>query len=100
MSIPKKIKDGYFTYKIEQMPEEECSNFLGDFIRDDYKIRIDFNKHKDCVKDTLLHEMIHMWLCGLGLPPEMEEHVCQNLPHRMINTLKTNPQIKKFIFED
>lgn len=100
MTIPKFIKEGYFKYTVKQVKRLNDGRDLGEFSSVNKEISIDTSKPNQCVRETFLHEVIHMWCEGLHLPEIMEEVICDTLSHKMINTFRANPNLAKYFFEE
>lgn len=100
MPLPKKIKEGYFTYKINKCNGLVDDKDLGQLDFTTKEISIDVTKPEQCQKETLIHEMIHMWLETLHVPNEFEENLCDFLSLKMINTFRQNPKLVKYLFEE
>jgi len=98
--MPKKIKEGCSEYKIEQKHPLNDDKDLGQILFPERIIKVDPKQHPLSVKETLLHEIVHLWLLNLHVGGTLEEVLCDNLAEKMICTMRNNPKLRKYLFED
>lgn len=103
MALPKKLKVGPLTYKVEEKKDLRTSDGDAAFGYHNYAIKTILIKKEidEDVKDiVLLHEALHALMCSqeVELDYNKEEHVVKNLTNGLASFIKDNPlYIKKLM---
>jgi len=102
--LPKKIKIGYFTVKINyvhDLHDENGNLLIGLSTIDTATIDINIDFPDQIIKETLLHEIMHFLLSDTALFPEemvnLEEEVIRVLSPKTMAVLTINKKLTKFL---
>lgn len=100
MKLPKKLKIGSLTYRIEEVKELKTSRGIsayGRHIYDDKLIQIDKDLDYDVKILVVLHEVLHGIMCcqEIELEAKEEEHVVRNMTKGIASFLQDNPAFIK-----
>lgn len=101
--LPQTIKIGYHQYRLELVPGLEDN---GSAHLDTKLIQINASLPPSAIRDTLLHEVLHVLLGDSALPacktmePELlEEHIVLLLSPSLLQFFRDNPQIRSYLME-
>ena len=101
MNLPEHVKIGGFWYTIESANDElDLRNLYGRTPSGTLSLQINDSLPPALLKETMLHEILH--LCEILLPPddEMTERQVKIVARIMFQVFTENPEVRKFIFED
>ena len=98
MKIPKTLKIGNLTYKVEFMSAElsDAKAVFGDSSVLDQRIRIGNGSSKEKQEDTFVHEIVHSVLTQAGYFEESKNEVMvKALANGLYQVLRDNDLLKK-----
>lgn len=101
-----KIHLGWATFKLEfvNIIPHDTEEVLGETNADKRYIKILSGQTDDILKDTLLHEIIHLIHATVGLDDDdvfiNEEQRCRLMTQGLLTLFRLNPDIKDILFHE
>ena len=101
MKIPERVKVGGFWYSIEGASEFLSSRaLLGESKNDALTITLDDTAALSVIKETLLHELVHVADFYLPNNVDLTELQIMIVARVLFQVFTENPEVRKFIFEE
>jgi len=105
--LPKQIKIGYYTIKIDYISalvDEEGDALMGDSSMEQQLIRINIDFGEEQIKSTLHHEIMHLALDDTFVIPDdedkdIEEKVIRVLSPKEMQIFTENKKLTSFLFK-
>ena len=101
VELPDWVKVGSFWYAIEAAHTEmAAAGNYGSTEASDLLIKVDEERPRPIVRETLLHEIIHAAETILPEGELLHERQCKALSRLLFQVFTENPETRKFIFEE
>lgn len=103
--IPKRITVGPYRFTLT-LDENAClrdsvaqgsDHLFGLMLPFEQKIVVNPRQGDDMKRDTVLHEVLHAILLGMGLEDDLEERVISTVSPALLDTLRRNPDLVEYL---
>lgn len=99
MTLPNKLKIGYYDYMIEHWDSNlaTAAQRYGECDRLNNVIRINLSLPEQHHKEVLLHEIVHAIWSERNLPSSLEEEIVSQLSVALAAVFKDNPELVRYL---
>lgn len=102
MRMPRSVKVGHLTYRVERMTRRvaNAGKMTGDCDVEGQRIRIKLGLSPASAAETLMHEIMHAVWWGWGIPdPTQEEPCVRSLATGLACVMRDSPALRRYLAE-